>query len=159
DVPCDVLVVGGGTGGVAAALAAARRGCSVCLVEETDWLGGQLTSQGVAALDEHLHIETFGGTASYYRFRDALRDHYRTWASAAGAGPDFNRQLLGDKIGIRTPYSRRIFEGSHRQSRQRHDLSTRQSCGRYGRKRLHNFCGRGVTGRRRGMALPSQDRP
>jgi len=90
DVPCDVLVVGGGTGGVAAALAAARRGCSVCLVEETDWLGGQLTSQGVAALDEHLHIETFGGTASYYRFRDALRDHYRTWASAAGAGPDFN---------------------------------------------------------------------
>src|SRR5262249_25870213 len=44
----------------------------------------------VAALDEHLHIETFGGTASYYRFRDALRDHYRTWASAAGAGPDFN---------------------------------------------------------------------
>src|SRR5262249_25870214 len=56
------------------------------------------------------------------------------------------RQLLGDKIGIRTPYSRRILEGSHRQSRQRHDLSTRQSCGRYGRKRLHNFCGRGVTG-------------
>ena len=90
DVPCDVLVVGGGTGGVAAALAAARRGCSVCLVEETDWLGGQLTSQGVAALDEHPHIETFGGTASYYRLRQALRDHYRTLASAAGAAPDFN---------------------------------------------------------------------
>src|SRR5262249_6806962 len=72
DVPCDVLVVGGGTGGVAAALAAARRGCSVCLVEETDWLGGQLTSQGVAALHAHLHIETFRGTPRYYRFPDTL---------------------------------------------------------------------------------------
>jgi hypothetical protein len=85
DVSCDVLVVGGGTGGVAAALAAARHGCSVCLVEETDWLGGQLTSQGVAALDEHPHIETFGGTASYYRLRRGLRDYYRT-----AADPDFN---------------------------------------------------------------------
>src|SRR5260370_20698495 len=90
DVACDVLVVGGGTGGVAAALAAARGGCSVCLVEETDWLGGQLTSQGIAALDEHPHIEAFGGTASYYRLRRALRDYYRTASEAAAARPDFN---------------------------------------------------------------------
>lgn len=43
----DVLVVGGGLGGVAAALAAARAGRSVILTEEFDWLGGQLTSQAV----------------------------------------------------------------------------------------------------------------
>src|SRR5688572_5048473 len=73
---CDVLVVGGGTGGSAAALAAARRGHEVIVVEETDWLGGQMTSQGVSALDEHEHIETFGGTASYYALRNALRAHY-----------------------------------------------------------------------------------
>jgi hypothetical protein len=91
DIECDVLVVGGGTGGVAAALAAARRGCSVCVIEETDyWIGGQLTSQGVAALDEHPLIETFGGTASYYRLRYALRDHYRTMAAQAGLASDFN---------------------------------------------------------------------
>src|SRR5260370_8268811 len=90
DVACDVLVVGGVTGGVAAVLAAARGGCSVCLVEETDWLGGQLTSQGIAALDEHPHIEAFGGTASYYRLRRALRDYYRTASEAAAARPDFN---------------------------------------------------------------------
>jgi NADPH-dependent 2,4-dienoyl-CoA reductase/sulfur reductase-like enzyme len=90
DVECDVLVVGGGTGGVAAALAAARGGCKVCVVEETDWLGGQLTSQGIAALDEHPLIETFGGTASYYRLRHALRDHYRTMASESGLVSDFN---------------------------------------------------------------------
>ncbi len=74
---CDVLVVGGGTGGTAAALAAARAGRRVCLLEETDWIGGQLTAQGVSALDEHEHIERFGGTRSYYALREAIRDHYR----------------------------------------------------------------------------------
>lgn len=77
DVECEVLVVGGGLGGVAAAWAAARRGRSVCLIEETDWLGGQATSQGVSALDEHEHIESFGGTRTYYELREAVRDHYR----------------------------------------------------------------------------------
>ena len=76
EIECEVLVVGGGTGGVAAALAAARRGRRVCLTEETDWLGGQLTAQGVSALDEHDLIEQFGGTASYYALRQAIRAHY-----------------------------------------------------------------------------------
>ncbi|TDV49688.1 FAD-dependent oxidoreductase [Actinophytocola oryzae] len=72
----DVLVVGGGTGGVAAALAACEAGCSVLVVEETDWLGGQLTSQVVPA-DEHPWIEEQGATASYRRMRAAVRDYYR----------------------------------------------------------------------------------
>ncbi len=58
-------------------VAAARAGRRVCLVEETDWIGGQLTAQGVSALDEHEHIERFGGTRSYYALREAIRDHYR----------------------------------------------------------------------------------
>src|SRR4051794_39245932 len=37
---CDVLIVGGGTGGTAAAIAAAEAGRTVCLLEDTDWLGG-----------------------------------------------------------------------------------------------------------------------
>jgi hypothetical protein len=89
-IECDVLIVGGGTGGVAAALAAARRGRRVHLTEETDWIGGQLTAQGVSALDEHEHIERFGGTASYYSLRNAVRDHYRPHAGAAGTRADFN---------------------------------------------------------------------
>lgn len=47
----DVLVVGGGTGGTAAALQAARRGASTLLVSEFSWLGGMLTSAGVACPD------------------------------------------------------------------------------------------------------------
>ena len=87
---CDVLVVGGGTGGIAAALAAARGGRTVCLLEETDWIGGQLTGQGVSALDEHEHIERFGGTRSYYALREAIRDHYRRLSPALAAQPHPN---------------------------------------------------------------------
>jgi FAD dependent oxidoreductase len=47
----DVLVVGGGTGGTAAAIQAARRGADTILVSEFPWLGGMLTSAGVACPD------------------------------------------------------------------------------------------------------------
>ena len=84
---CDVLVVGGGMGGVAAAGALVRHGLEVCLLEETDWLGGQMTSQGIAALDEHEHIEQFGGTGSYYRICEGIRDHYRALLQNESAEP------------------------------------------------------------------------
>lgn len=90
DESCEILVAGGGTGGIAAALAAARAGRRVVLLEETDWLGGQMTAQGVSALDEHEYIEAFGGTASYYRFRAMLREHYRGRAGEAARRADFN---------------------------------------------------------------------
>jgi hypothetical protein len=73
---CDVLVVGGGMGGSSAALAAARAGVHACLTEETSWLGGQMTSQGVSEFDENRYIETAGGTASYYQLRNGIRQHY-----------------------------------------------------------------------------------
>jgi hypothetical protein len=47
----DVLVVGGGTGGTAAAIQSARRGAKTILVSEFSWLGGMLTSAGVTAPD------------------------------------------------------------------------------------------------------------
>lgn len=71
----DIVVVGGGLGGCAAALAALRNGQRVILVEETDWLGGQLTQQGVPP-DEHQWIETHGATKSYRTFRDKIRSFY-----------------------------------------------------------------------------------
>jgi hypothetical protein len=76
EVDTDVLVVGGGLGGVAAALAACRAGCRVVLTEQTDWIGGQLTSQAVPP-DEHPWVEQFGVTRSYRELRDGIRDYYR----------------------------------------------------------------------------------
>lgn len=87
ELTCDVLVVGGGTGGFAAALAAVRAGQRVCLLEETDWIGGQLTAQGVPAFDEHEYIEGFGGTRTYYALREAIRDHYRRLSPILAAQP------------------------------------------------------------------------
>jgi hypothetical protein len=51
-VNCDLLVVGGGLSGVATAYEALLAGETVCLTEITDWLGGQISSQGTSALDE-----------------------------------------------------------------------------------------------------------
>jgi NADPH-dependent 2,4-dienoyl-CoA reductase/sulfur reductase-like enzyme len=79
----DLVVAGGGLGGVAAVLAACRRGHRVLLIEETDWLGGQLTSQAVPP-DEHPWIEQFGCTASYRQLREDIRAYYRTWYPLTG---------------------------------------------------------------------------
>lgn len=72
----DIVVIGGGVGGCAAALAALEAGRTVILTEETGWIGGQLTSQAVPP-DEHGWIEQFGCTAGYRRFRDEVRAYYR----------------------------------------------------------------------------------
>jgi hypothetical protein len=73
---CDILIVGGGLGGVAGALAALRLGRNVTLSEPSDWIGGQLTAQAVPP-DEHPWIEGIGCTASYRRLRHSIRDYYR----------------------------------------------------------------------------------
>ena len=76
DIECDILVLGGGLGGCAAAIRAARQGHNVCLTEATPWLGGQLTSQGVSTLDEHQQIEYGNATALYRELREQIRSCY-----------------------------------------------------------------------------------
>jgi hypothetical protein len=79
-IRCDVLIAGGGVGGVAAALRLTKGGdkIQVCLTEETEWLGGQMTAQGVCALDENPLVETTGACLSYQQFRLAIRNHYKS---------------------------------------------------------------------------------
>ncbi len=76
-----VLILGGGTGGVAAAMALAREHIKCAIVESTIWLGGQLTSQAVPP-DENKWIEGKDGiisaTKSYRQFRALVRDYYKT---------------------------------------------------------------------------------
>jgi hypothetical protein len=92
ELRCDVAVIGAGVGGCAAALAAARNGMHVILSDETDWLGGQLTSQAVPP-DEHAWIESFGATRCYRQYRERVRDYYRRnypLTEAARRRPDLN---------------------------------------------------------------------
>lgn len=76
ELSTDLLVVGGGLGGVATALTAARLGRTVVLTEETDWLGGQLTAQAVPS-DEHPWIETEHVSPGYRELRDGIRAYYK----------------------------------------------------------------------------------
>lgn len=71
----DVVIIGGGLGGCAAAIAALRNGLKVVMTEATDWIGGQLTSQGVPP-DEHSLIETTGANRSYRELRSRIRKYY-----------------------------------------------------------------------------------
>ena len=66
DWEAEILIVGASFGGVSAALAAARTGRRVVLTEESGWVGGQATAQGVP-LDEHPWIERYGSSESYRR--------------------------------------------------------------------------------------------
>ena len=49
---CEVVVIGGSLGGVAAASEAMQAGATTCLIELSPWLGGQISAQGVGAIDE-----------------------------------------------------------------------------------------------------------
>ena len=71
----DIIVAGAGSGGCGVAIQAARMGCSVLLLEETDWIGGQITAAGVSTMDEGsgrvqergLYRELCGHILAYYQ--------------------------------------------------------------------------------------------
>ncbi|MBK8055602.1 MAG: FAD-dependent oxidoreductase [Saprospiraceae bacterium] len=67
-----VIIIGGGASGVSAGIHAARSGVKTLIIEEYQWLGGMLTSAGVAAFDGNHRIA--GGI--WKEFRDSLYRHY-----------------------------------------------------------------------------------
>lgn len=68
----DVLIVGGTTSGTAAAVAAARNGVSVLVVEPTPMLGGMITAQGVCATDGNYALHS----GLWQEFRERLYERY-----------------------------------------------------------------------------------
>lgn len=78
-IACDVLVVGGGLAGTAAAYEALRAGRTVCLTEITDWLGGQISAQGTSALDEsQIQQQLQWFPRGYQALRQRIRDRQDT---------------------------------------------------------------------------------
>jgi hypothetical protein len=97
----DILVVGGGTGGTAAAIQAARKGTQTILVSQFPWLGGMLTSAGVAAPDgnELLAWQT-GLWGAYLK---ALREKQsggldNAWVSMFTYDPRIGAQIFAEWI-------------------------------------------------------------
>ncbi|MGB7159775.1 MAG: FAD-dependent oxidoreductase [Tepidisphaeraceae bacterium] len=76
----DTVVAGGGTGGWAAAMQAARLGNRVLLLEETDWLGGQMASAAVATMDEDGLYGKFPvrERGLYREFNESMVAYYQT---------------------------------------------------------------------------------
>ena len=93
----DVLIIGGGASGTTAAIQAARMGVKVLVVEETEWLGGMLTSAGVSAIDGNHNMPS----GLWGEFRQHLYDYYggpkaveTGWVSNTLFEPSFGNKTL-----------------------------------------------------------------
>lgn len=89
----DIIILGAGVGGVAAALSALRMGKTVIMTEETDWIGGQYTCQAVPPDENRWVEETFGCTRTHRQFREGVRQYYRDhypMTAAARNNPKLN---------------------------------------------------------------------
>jgi len=68
----DVVVVGGSSGGIGAAVGAARLGVKVALIEDTPVLGGMI-SNGISNIDSYSYESQCG---LFEEFREEVRKHY-----------------------------------------------------------------------------------
>lgn len=75
DALYDVVVIGAGSGGCAAAIQAARMGMTVALVEQSDWVGGQMTGAAVSTMDD----KGMTRTGIYLEFISRVKDLYSAW--------------------------------------------------------------------------------
>ena len=80
----DVLVVGSGPGGLAAALAAARCGADVTLVERFGCFGGNITVVGVEGFAWYRHEQTVEAGGIGREFEERAK---QMGAAARGLGP------------------------------------------------------------------------
>lgn len=77
EVECEILVVGGGLSGAATAYESLKQGRTVCVTELTDWLGGQISSQGTSALDERAtQRELLFYPRGYLELRKRIEEKY-----------------------------------------------------------------------------------
>lgn len=121
----DVVVAGAGTGGWGAAVQAARMGAKVLLLEETDWIGGQMSAAAVTSMDE-------GGIwgknpvrerGLYREFHESIVNHYYTQDKDPFCAYHFNRQSEG---GYEPRIARGVLYGLIQETRQRHLPDDRQ---------------------------------
>lgn len=101
EVQCDILVAGGGLAGTAAAYEALLAGRTVCITEMSDWIGGQISSQGTSALDERTtQRQLLFYDRGYKDLRERLEQRYGIlnpggcWVSVACFLPKDGNEIL-----------------------------------------------------------------
>jgi hypothetical protein len=97
----DVLVVGGGTGGTAAAVSSARMGVKTMLVSEFSWLGGMLTSAGVPVPDgNELEAWQTGMWGAYLRELEQRQTGglNNSWVSFFSYEPRIGAEIFADWV-------------------------------------------------------------
>lgn len=98
----DIVIAGAGTGGWGTAIQAARMGCCVLLIEETDWIGGQMNAAGVTSMDEGTIIREQG---LYHEFYERVVETYREFGkSVATCYFNKNSCAFEPRIGQRIMY-------------------------------------------------------
>ncbi|MDG1966569.1 MAG: FAD-dependent oxidoreductase, partial [Flavobacteriaceae bacterium] len=95
----DIIIVGGGTSGIASAIQSSRLGSKTLLIEESTWLGGMITSAGVSAMDGNYKMPS----GFLKEFRDSLVSHYghldslkTGWVSNLMFEPSVGNRILKD---------------------------------------------------------------
>ena len=107
----DIVIVGGGTSGTAAAIQAGRMGADVLLLQEQEWLGGMLTAAGVSATDGNHKLPS----GIWGEFRDSLYARYggpealfTGWVSNTQFEPHVGAQIFQNMMN-RLPNVERII--------------------------------------------------
>ena len=97
----EVLVVGEGTGGTAAALQAARSGAKTALVNPLPWHGGMLTAAGVSAIDGNHEMPAglWGAfRAALYRYYGGPEAVATGWVSNTQFEPHVGAAILDSMV-------------------------------------------------------------
>ena len=101
ELETDVLVIGGSTSGVVAALSSARQGAKTTILEEGPWLGGMLTAAGVSAVDGNTKLPS----GIWGEFRDSLIHRYGSkealqsgWVSNYLFEPSVGNQIFQNMV-------------------------------------------------------------
>jgi hypothetical protein len=102
----DIVIAGAGTGGVSAAIQAARMGANVALLEESDWIGGQMSAAAVSTMDEGNNLTPPSGL--YREFLARMDAHYIALHKSVGTcywqsgthcfEPSATRSILNEMI-------------------------------------------------------------
>ena len=110
DYQADVVIYGGSSGGITAALAAARNGKSVIVVEPTAHIGGMTTS-GLGQVDI-MRKETLGGiTLEYFKRNAAEVENSRMYWVTPKAGEQTFLNMVNEEDGITLLRSSRLKDG------------------------------------------------